>query len=90
MFLECEDDNINSYVVDATPYSCAKDMSSVITDLQRIASKIFCWFENNHTKSNPGQSHFLLNSNIQRVVPFQNVQITSILIEKLLKLWTRN
>ena len=84
LFLECEVDNINSYVDDTTPYSFAENMSSVITKLQRIANKIFRWFENSHMKANPGKSHVLLSSNIQRVVPFDYVQITSILSEKLL------
>ena len=84
LFLECEDDNINSYADDTTPYSCAEDMSSVFTDLQRIANKIFRWFQNNHMKANPGKSRVLLTSNIQLVVPFDNVQITSSLSKKLL------
>ena len=84
MFLKCEDDNINSYADDATPYSYAEDISSAITELQRIANKIFRWFKNNHMKANPGKSNVLLESNIQRVVPFDNTQITSSLSEKLL------
>ena len=60
MFLECNDDNINSYANDTTPYSCAEDMSSVITELKRIANKIFRWFENNHVKVHPRKSHVLL------------------------------
>ena len=35
-------------------------------------------------KANPGKSHVLLSSNITRVAPFDNVQITSCLREKLL------
>ena len=34
VFLECEDDNVNSYADDTTPCSRAEDMSSVITELQ--------------------------------------------------------
>ena len=41
LFLECEDDNISSYADDTTPYSCAQDISSVISELQRIAKKNF-------------------------------------------------
>ena len=41
LFLKCEDDNINSYADDTTLYYCAKDMSSFITELRRIAHKIF-------------------------------------------------
>ena len=74
LFLECEDD-----------YSCTEYMSSVINELQRIANKIFKWFENNHMKANPRKSLVLLSSNIQQVVPFDNVQITSSLSEKLLE-----
>ena len=41
LFLECEDDNISSYADDTTPYSCAQDISSVISELRRIAKKNF-------------------------------------------------
>ena len=36
VFLECEDDNISSYADDTTPYSCAQDISSVISELQKL------------------------------------------------------
>ena len=52
-------------------------MFSVITELQRMANKVFRSFEINNVKANPRKSHVLLNSNIQRVVPFDNVQILS-------------
>ena len=39
LFLESEDDNNSSYADDTIPYSCAQDMSSVISELQRIAKK---------------------------------------------------
>ena len=32
-FLKCEDTNIISYADDTTPYSCAQDISSVISEL---------------------------------------------------------
>ena len=38
-FLESEDDNITSYADDTTPYSCAQDIPSVISELQRITKK---------------------------------------------------
>ena len=68
---------MNPYADDTTPYSCAEDMSAVITKLQRITNKIFSWFENNHVKANPGKCHILLTPNIQLIVPFDNVQVTS-------------
>ena len=39
LFLECEDGNITSYADDTTPYFCAQDISSVISEVQRIAKK---------------------------------------------------
>ena len=39
--LECENDNVKSHADDTTLNSCAEDMSSVITELQRTANKIF-------------------------------------------------
>ena len=41
LFLECEDDNISSYANDTTPYFCAQDISSVLSELQRIAKTFF-------------------------------------------------
>ena len=66
------------------PVLVQKIMSSLITKLHRIANKIFRWLENNHVKPNPGKSHVPLSSNTQRVVLFDNVQITLSLKEKLL------
>ena len=84
LFLECEDDNISSYAVDTTPYSCAQDISSVISELQRITKKSFDWCRNNHMKVNPGKCHVILSSNTQREIRFANASIASIPIEKLL------
>ena len=84
LFLKCEDDNFNSYADDTTLYYCAKDMSSVITELRRIAHKIFKWLENDHMKANPGKKHVLLSSNTQLVAPFDILEITSSLSQKLL------
>ena len=84
LFLECEDDKITSYVDDTTPYSCAQDISSIISKLQRIAEKIFDWCRNNHMKANPGKCHVILSSNTQREIRFANTSIASSLSEKLL------
>ena len=54
LFLESEDDNISSYADDTTPYSWAQNISSVISELQRIAQKNFDWCNNNNMKANPG------------------------------------
>ena len=61
LFLECEDDNITSYTDGNTPYFCAQDISSIISELQRIVQKIFDWFKNIHMKANPGKCHVISN-----------------------------
>ena len=62
MFYECEDSDIENYADDLTPYACASDINTVISELQVTASKLFTWFDNNHMKANPEKSHLLLNS----------------------------
>ena len=84
LFLECEDDNISSYADDTTPYSCAQDISSVISELQRITKKFFDWCRNNHMKANPEKCHVILSSNTQREIRFANASIASSPSEKLL------
>ena len=74
LFLECED---GSNTDDTSPYSCRENMSFVITKFQKIAKNFFRWYENNHMKANPWKVHVLLSSNIERLVPFANVQVTS-------------
>ena len=77
LFLECEDDNISSYADDTTPYSCAQDISSVISELQRITKKIFDWCRNNYIKANPEKCYVILSSNTQREIRFANATIAS-------------
>ena len=84
LFLECDDDNITSYADDTTPYSCAQDISSVISELQRITKKFFDWCRNNHMKANPEKCHVILSSNTQREIRFANASIASSPSEKLL------
>ena len=40
LFLECENDKISNYDDDTTTYPCAQDISSVISEFQRIAKQI--------------------------------------------------
>ena len=75
LLLECEDDNISSYADDTTPYSCAQDISSVISELQRIAKKNFDWCRNNHMKANPEKCHVILSSNTQGKIASQMHQL---------------
>ena len=41
LFLECEDDDINSHADDTIPYSWAEDVSSVMTKLQIFRALTF-------------------------------------------------
>ena len=50
---------------------------SVIIKVQGITKMFLRWHENNHMKVNPGKSHIVLSSNIQIIVPFDNVAIIS-------------
>ena len=84
LFLEFDDDNLTSYSDDTTPYSRAQDISFVISDLQRIAKKIFDWCRNNQMKANPGKCDVILNCNTQSEIHFVNTSIISSLYEKLL------
>ena len=62
MFYECENSDIENYADDTTPYACAPDINTVISELQITASKLFTWFNNSHMKANPEKSHLLLSS----------------------------
>ena len=75
LFLECEDGNITRYAGDTTPYSYAQDISSVISELQRIATKIFDWRKNYRMKANPGKCHVILSSNTKLEIRVDNTLI---------------
>ena len=45
LFYECEESNIGSYTDDTTPYSCARDTKTIISELKSISSKLFHWFQ---------------------------------------------
>ena len=83
-FLQFGDDNISSYADDTTPYYCAHDISSVISEVQRIAKKNFDWCRNNRMKANPEKCHVMLSQNPQREIRFVNASIASSPSENLL------
>ena len=62
LFYKCEESIIASYADDTTPYSCARNTQTVITELKSISCKIFHWFQYNHLKTNPGKCRLLLSS----------------------------
>ena len=76
LFYVCEGSDIVNYADDTTPYACGDDISTVITKLQSISTKMFYWFESNHLKANPGKSHLLLSSKYitDTFIDGQNIQ----------------
>ena len=61
LFFICENDDIASYADDTTPYTCARDTPTVISELQSTSEKLFNWFEKNHLKANPETFLLLLS-----------------------------
>ena len=84
LFYECEESNINSYTGDTTPYSCARDTQTLISELKFISSKLFHWFQYNHLKANPGKCHLLLRSKIPTDVSAGDASIKTSTKETLL------
>ena len=60
-FCICENDDITNYADDTTPYTCARDTLTVISELQSTSEKLFNWFEKNHLKANPETFLLLLS-----------------------------
>ena len=84
LFLECEDNDISSYADDTTPYSCAQDILSVISELQRITKKFFDWCRNNHMKANPEKYHVIISSNTQREIHIANASLHQVQVKNYL------
>ena len=84
LFYECEESNIASYADDTTPYSCARDTQTVISELKSISSKLFHWFQYNHLKANPGKCHLLLSSKTPTDVSIGDASIKTSTKETLL------
>ena len=61
---------MTSYDDDIIPYSCAQDISSVNSELQKIAENFFDWCRKNHMQANPGKFHVILSSDTQREMHF--------------------
>ena len=84
LFYECEENDIANYADDTTPYSWGNDISTVISELQAISTKVFNWFGNNHMKTNPDKCHLFLGTKSPEVVSTDGIQITSSTAETLL------
>ena len=77
MFYECEDSDIENYADDTTPYACASDINTVISELQITASKLFTLFDNNHMKAKPEKIHLLLSSKTPKKAYFSGAFVES-------------
>ena len=84
LLYECEESNIASYADDSTPYSCARNTQTVISELKSISNKLFHWFQYNHLKANPGNYHLLLSSKTPTDVSIGDVSIKTSTKETLL------
>lgn len=75
--LECGDDKVTRYADDTTRCSCTQDIFFVISELKRIAQKMFDWCKNNLMKVNPRKWHVLFSPNIQtEKIAVDNTAIT--------------
>ena len=84
LFFICENDDIASYADDTTPYTCARDTSTVISELQSTSERLFNWFEKNHLKTNPENCHLLLSSKSSIEPKIGGVSVKSSPMETLL------
>ena len=84
MFYECEGSDVENYADDTTPYACAFDINTVISELQITASILFTWFDKNHMKANPEKSRLLLSSKTSKKAYFGETLVESRSTEKLL------
>ena len=84
IFFICENDDIASYADDTTPYTCARDTPTVISELQSTSEKLFHWFEKNHLKANPEKCHLLLSSKSSIETKIGGVSVKSSQMETLL------
>ena len=81
MFYQCEDFDIESNT-DDTSYT--SDITTVFSELQVTASKLFTWRDSNHMKANPLKSHLLLSFKTPKKAYFGGALVESSSTEKLL------
>ena len=84
LFFICGNDDIASYADDATPYTCARDTPTVISELQSTSEKLFNWFEKNNLKANPEKRYLLLSSKSAIETKIGGVSVKSSHMETLL------
>ena len=62
LFLFCDNIDIANFADDNSPYSCSKDIGSVLLRLQNDSEVLLKWISNNGLKANPDKFHLLLTN----------------------------
>ena len=85
LFLFCNETNIANYADDNSPFSCCKDIESVINQLQNDSKTLLIWFDNNRLKANPDKFHLILSDhNKENFILIKQFKIYNSNCEKLL------
>ena len=61
LFLICKNSNIINYADDTSPFSCHKNIVSVMEKLQNDSEDLTLWFKNNGLKPNPDKFKLILS-----------------------------
>ena len=85
LFMFCKDSDIANYADDNSPFSCNKDIESVILQLEKDSNILLTWVSNNGLKANPDKFHLVLNNpDDKHSINIQNFPIFHSKCEKLL------
>ena len=85
LFISCKNSTIANFADDNSPYSCNKDIDSVISQLKNDSNSLFEWFSKNGFKANPMKFHLILsNSDPNLFLEIDNYKIFNKKSEKLL------
>ena len=77
--------DIANYADDNSPFSCNKDIESVILQLEKDSKSLLAWVSNNGLKANPDKFHLILNNPDETYyINIQNCKIFNRKCEKLL------
>ena len=85
LFMFCKNSNIVSYADDNSPFSCNKDTTSVIEQLEYDTKVLLEWFKTNGLKTNPDKFHLILNETDEKYfIEIENFKIFNSTCKKVL------
>ena len=85
LFLICKNSNIANFDDDNTPYSCSKDVESVIIQLEKDSTTLLNWFSKNGLKANTEKFHLILSNPDPNIfLTIENQKVSNAKVEKLL------